>query len=67
MFAPVVAMTVQGQGGPLDATTTVVLRVYREAFQSFNMGYASAMTVVLFIVILIVTIIQLRFTTRSIN
>ncbi len=67
MFAPVVAMTVQGQGGPLDATTTVVLRVYREAFQSFNMGYASAMTVVLFVVILIVTIIQLRFTTRSIN
>ena len=67
MFAPVVAMTVQGRGGPLDATTTVVLRVYREAFQSFNMGYASAMTVVLFVVILIVTIIQLRFTTRSIN
>ena len=67
MFAPVVAMTVQGQGGPLDATTTVVLRVYREAFQSFNMGYASAMTVVLFGIILIVTIIQLRFTTRSIN
>ena len=67
MFAPVVAMTVQGRGGPLDATTTVVLRVYREAFQSFNMGYASALTVVLFGVILIVTIIQLRFTTRSIN
>lgn len=67
MFAPVVAMTVQGRGGPLDATTTVVLRVYREAFQSFNMGYASALTVVLFGVILIVTIIQLRITTRSIN
>ena len=67
MFAPVVAMTVQGSGGPLDATTTVVLRVYREAFRSFNMGYASAMTVVLFVVILIVTIVQLRFTTRSIN
>ena len=67
MFAPVVAMTEQGTGGPLNSTTTVVLRVYREAFQSFNMGYASSMTVVLFGMILIVTIVQLRFTTRRIN
>ncbi len=67
MFAPVVAMTVQGQGGPLDSTTTVVLRVYREAFQSFNMGYASSLTVVLFAMILGVTIIQLSVTSRRIN
>ncbi len=67
MFAPVIAMTEQGSGGPLNSTTTVVLRVYREAFQSFNMGYASSMTVVLFGMILIVTIVQLRFTTRRIN
>ena len=67
MFAPVVAMTEQGRGGPLDATTTVVLRVYREAFQSFNMGYASSMTVVLFALILGVTIIQLSVTSRRIN
>ena len=67
MFAPVVAMTEQGRGGPLDATTTVVLRVYREAFQSFNMGYASSLTVVLFAMILGVTIIQLAVTTRRIN
>ncbi len=67
MFAPVVAMTEQGRGGPLDATTTVVLRVYREAFQSFNMGYASSLTVVLFAMILGVTIIQLSVTTRRIN
>lgn len=67
MFAPVLAMTEQGRGGPLDSTTTVVLRVYREAFQSFNMGYASSLTVVLFIFILIITIIQLRVTARRIN
>ena len=67
MFAPVVAMTEQGQGGPLNATTTVVLRVYREAFQSFNMGYASSLTVVLFAMILGVTIIQLSVTSRRIN
>ena len=67
MFAPVLAMTEQGRGGPLDSTTTVVLRVYREAFTSFNMGYASSLTVVLFAFILIVTIIQLRVTARRIN
>ncbi len=67
MFAPVLAMTEQGRGGPLDSTTTVVLRVYREAFTSFNMGYASSLTVVLFAFILIITIIQLRITARRIN
>ncbi len=67
MFAPVLAMTAQGDGGPLNSTTTVVLRVYREAFQSFNMGYASALTVTLFAIILGITIIQLRFTSRNIQ
>jgi multiple sugar transport system permease protein len=64
-FAPVLAMTNQGDGGPLNSTTTVVLRVYREAFQRLNMGYASTLTVALFAIILIVTVIQLRVTTRS--
>jgi multiple sugar transport system permease protein len=64
MFAPVLAMTVQGDGGPLNSTTTVVLRIYREAFQSFNMGYASALTVALFAIILLITIVQLRLTSR---
>jgi len=67
MFAPVLAMTTQGDGGPLNSTTTVVLRVYREAFQRLNMGYAAALTVVLFCVILLVTILQLRVTTRRID
>jgi multiple sugar transport system permease protein len=64
-FGPVLAMTTQGDGGPLNSTTTVVLRVYREAFQRLDMGYASTLTVALFVIILIVTIVQLRLTTRS--
>ena len=67
MFAPVYAMTIQGSGGPLNSTTTVVLRVVREAFDSNNMGFASALTVVLFMIILVVTVIQLRLTTRRID
>jgi multiple sugar transport system permease protein len=67
MFAPVLAMSNQGDGGPLNSTTTVVLRVYREAFQSFNMGYASSLTVTLFAIILGITIIQLRVANRDIQ
>lgn len=67
MFAPVLAMTQQGDGGPLNATTTVVLRVYREGFGSYNMGYAASLTVVLFGIILGITIIQLAVTSRSVQ
>lgn len=67
MFAPVLAMSSQGDGGPLNSTTTVVLRVYREAFQSFNMGYAAALTVVLFGFILLITVVQLTVTSRRID
>jgi multiple sugar transport system permease protein len=67
MFAEVLAMTPQGDGGPLNSTTTVVLRVYREAFQRLNMGYASTLTVILFLIILVVTVIQLRVLRRNIE
>jgi multiple sugar transport system permease protein len=67
MFAPVLNMTTQGDGGPLNSTTTVVLRLYREGFSSFNMGYASTLTVALFLIILVVTIIQLRFFSRQVE
>jgi multiple sugar transport system permease protein len=61
MFAPVLNMTTQGDGGPLNSTTTVVLRLYREGFSSFNMGYASTLTVALFVIILVITVLQLKF------
>lgn len=67
MFAPVLNMTTQGDGGPLNSTTTVVLRVYREGFSSFKMGYASTLTVALFVIILLITIIQLRFFSRRVE
>ncbi len=67
MFTEVLNMTRQGDGGPLNSTTTVVLRVYREGFGSLNMGFAAALTVVLFAIILIITIVQLRFLSRRIE
>lgn len=67
MFAPVYAMSVQGRGGPLNSTTTVVLRAVREAFDSNNMGFAATLTVVLFVIILIITVVQLSLTRRRID
>jgi multiple sugar transport system permease protein len=67
MFAPVLNMTNQGDGGPLNSTTTVVLRVYREGFSSFKMGYASTLTVALFVIILLITILQLKLFSRKVE
>jgi multiple sugar transport system permease protein len=55
-------MTFQGEGGPLNSTKPLVLYIYDNAFKSFKMGYAAAMTVVLFGIILLVTVIQLMVT-----
>ncbi len=44
------------QGGPLKSTYFYLLYFYEEAFQNFNMGYASALALVLTAVILATTI-----------
>lgn len=46
------------QGGPVDATRTIVYYLYQNGFQWFNMGYAAAIAYVLFVAILVVTLIQ---------
>ncbi|MZD09265.1 ABC transporter permease subunit [Streptomyces sp. SID5785] len=51
---------VMTQGGPSDATLTVSLDMYFQGFRFFNMGYASAMAYVLFVVIMGITVLQLR-------
>jgi len=47
-------------GGPLDATLFYVLYIYRQAFQFFRMGYASALAWVLFAIILVLTLALFR-------
>lgn len=48
------------QGGPVTATTTVVYQIYVRAFNDFRMGYAAAMSVVLFVIIFAVTMLNFR-------
>jgi multiple sugar transport system permease protein len=48
------------KGGPLGASTSISLFLYQEGFSASQFGYASAGSVVLFAIIAVVTVIQLR-------
>jgi len=47
-------------GGPLGATTSVSIFLYKEGFRLNQFGYASAGSIVLFVIIAVITLIQLR-------
>jgi len=57
IFAEPYVMT---QGGPLKATTTIVLLLYEEGFRWWRIGNASAIAFVLFLIMLIGAMLQLR-------
>ena len=57
LFAEPYVMT---QGGPLNSTLSIVLYMYREGFRWWNMGYSAALAFILFFIILIVSLIQLK-------
>jgi multiple sugar transport system permease protein len=52
---------VMTRGGPGQATYTLVMYIYEKAFREWNFGYAGAMAVVLFILIFVLTVIQVRY------
>lgn len=56
-FETVYIMT---QGGPVNSTNMLVLYIYQNAFQYFEAGYASAVSVLLFLMMIGLTVIQLR-------
>ncbi len=55
------AMFLMTQGGPLNSTRTMVYHLYDKAFKLYRFGYASALGMILFAIILVITLIQLRF------
>ena len=63
-FDLIKAMT---QGGPLGSTTTLMYSVYQESFVNGRAGYASAVATVLFLVLLAVTAVQMRFVQRKVH
>ena len=44
-------------GGPGNASRTLALHVYEKAFKAYEMGYASSVSVVLFLIVLVITIV----------
>ena len=59
IFDHVFNMTTNNPGGPLNSTKPLVLMIYETAFTAFDMGYAAAQTVVLFLILLMVSLAQL--------
>jgi len=56
-----------GTGGPNDSTLSYVLSLYQHAFRYNEMGIASAMSYILFIIILIVTVLNFKFVPQDID
>jgi multiple sugar transport system permease protein len=57
---------VMTKGGPGDASRTVVLTIYQAAFGNLELGYGSAIAMVLFVVIMLVTAAQFWISKRSV-
>jgi len=64
VFVPVYLMT---NGGPGYSSMVMVMAIYRAAFQQYQMGYASAMAVVLFLMIFVISVLQFRFLGREVE
>ncbi len=62
LFAEPYVMT---QGGPVNSTLSIVLYMYQEGFRWWNMGYSASLAFVLFLIIFIGTLIQLRVQKRG--
>ena len=58
VFVEIYVMT---QGGPMNASKTIVYYIYQRAFENLDLGYASAAGVVLLIIIMILSVINMKF------
>lgn len=64
LFPQVMILT---EGGPNGATQVIMERIYKYGFKYFRMGYASAFSWMLFIIIMICTAVQMRGQKRWVN
>jgi multiple sugar transport system permease protein len=62
LFAEPYVMT---QGGPAQSTVTILYFMFEEGFKWWNLGMASAVAVILFLLIFLVTLVQLAVARRK--
>lgn len=53
-------IAVTTQGGPVDATNAITYYIYDRAFTRFDFGYASALSVILMIILAVIALVQMR-------
>ena len=61
-FEQIFAMT---KGGPTGSTTVFVYYIYRKAFSSFELGYASAAAIILLVMVLLLTLVQFKISKKK--
>lgn len=62
LFTQVMVLT---QGGPQGSTSTIVYMMYTEGFKKMKIGYASAISVVFFVIVLIISLIQRKLISQE--
>lgn len=62
---PVIDATTEG--GPVQATTILVYKVYQDGFIGLNLGSSAAQSVVLMAIVIALTIVQFRYVERRVN
>jgi multiple sugar transport system permease protein len=67
LFTQIANLNPTDKGGPLDSTLSVALYIYRAGFEGSRLGYAAAVTVVLFVIILLFTLLQLTVLRKRVD
>jgi multiple sugar transport system permease protein len=67
IFTQVYNMSFQATGGPLNSTKSAAMYNYQTAFTQFKMGLAASASMALFLIIMVITLIQMKFFDRKIN
>lgn len=57
---------VMTRGGPVDATNTLIYNLYRDAFHYSRTGFAASQSIMLFVIVTVVMIVQLRLGNRTV-
>lgn len=55
------------EGGPNESTNVIVYSIYRDAFFNYRFGSASAQSVILFVIIMLVTLVMFRIEKKGVN
>lgn len=55
------------EGGPNESTNVIVYSIYRDAFFNYRFGSASAQSVILFIIIMLITLVMFRMERKGVN